>query len=76
LKGVGENEDQTERWCDRETIDPKYTILSESAESIDLTDQKSSALRTMQEIADESKHHFANVINALKLVLLVSIACQ
>lgn len=51
-----------------ESIDPKDIILSGSAELIDFTDQKSPALRTMQEIADESKYHFANVISALKFV--------
>ena len=50
-----------------ESIDPKDIILSGSAEPIDFTDQKSPPLRTMQEIADESKYHFANVISALKL---------
>jgi hypothetical protein len=49
-----------------ESIDPKDIILSGSAEPIDFTDQKSPALRTMQEIADESKCYFANVISALK----------
>ena len=51
-----------------ESINPKDIILSGSAEPIDFTDQKSPPLRTMQEIADESKYHFANVISALKFV--------
>jgi hypothetical protein len=49
-----------------ETLDPEQIELTGVAEPIDFTDEKGPVLRTMQEIAEQSKPLFENVINALK----------
>jgi hypothetical protein len=51
-----------------ETLDPEQIELTGVAEPIDFTDEKGPVLRTMQEIAEQSKPLFDNIINALRIV--------